>query len=190
MTSDPLLIVLSGPSGVGKDSVISRMVQTRKNYHVAITATSRPPRQKERDGIDYIFLSTNTFREMIERNEFLEWAIVHGNYYGVPNTQVLKPLGDGKDVIVKPDVQGAASIKKLNPNAILIFLSPPSLEELSKRLHSRMTESSNEIQNRLQTAEKEMIESNKFDHIIINQHDRLNYTVNQIESILDKERHT
>ena len=124
MTSNPLLIVLSGPSGVGKDSVISRMLQTRRNYHVAITATSRPPRPKEQDGIDYIFLSTNTFREMIERNEFLEWAIVHGNYYGVPNTQVLKPLGDGKDVIVKPDVQGAASIKKLNPNAILIFLSP------------------------------------------------------------------
>ena len=189
MASNPLLIVLSGPSGVGKDSVI-RMLQTRKNYHVAVTATSRPPRPKEQDGIDYIFLSTNTFQEMIERNEFLEWAIVHGNYYGVPNTQVIQALDDGKDIIVKPDVQGAASIKKLNPNAILIFLSPPSIKELSRRLHSRMTESPDEIHNRLQTAENEMIESNKFDHIIINHHDRLDDTVDKIESILDKERHT
>lgn len=186
--SAPLLVVLSGPSGVGKDAVLSLMRQEPGPFHFAVTATTRPMRPDERDGIDYTFVSEQEFRRMIDDGELLEWAEVYGYLYGVPKGQIIGALGEGKDVIVKPDVQGAATIRKLAPDGLFIFLAPSSLEELADRLRLRMTESSDALQLRLETAQAEMDESAKFDHVVVNRQDRLDETVAEIRRIVDHER--
>ena len=136
-----LLVVLSGPSGVGKDAVLSRMREGAVPYHFTVTATTRAQRPGERDGVDYIFLTSDQFDRMVEQDGFLEWAHVYGNRYGVPKDQVRKALEQGKDVLLKADVQGAATLKRLAPEAVFIFLVAPSLEELERRLRDRKTES-------------------------------------------------
>ena len=187
-TPDPLLVVLSGPSGVGKDAVLALMRQEPGPFHFAVTATTRPMRPDERDGTDYTFVSEQEFRRMIDDGELLEWAEVYGYLYGVPKGQIIGALGEGKDVIVKPDVQGAATIRKLAPDGLFIFLAPSSLEELADRLRLRMTESSEALQLRLETAQAEMDESAKFDHVVVNRQDRLDETVAEIRRIVDHER--
>ena len=184
----PLLIVLSGPSGVGKDALLSRMRELRKPYHFTVTATTRPQRPGERDGVDYIFVSHSAFRRMIERGELLESAEVYGNLYGVPKAQVAEALEGGHDVIIKADVQGAATIRKLAPEAVLIFLAPLSTEELERRLGQRMTESAEALKLRLKTAEREMQEASHFDYVVVNHQDRLDNAVQEIESVLAQER--
>ena len=184
----PLLIVLSGPSGVGKDAVLSKMRDQRKPYHFTVTATTRPRRPNERDGVDYIFISEDDFRRMVQHDEFLEWAQVHGSKYGVPRGQVVEALEDGKDVLLKIDVQGAATIRRLAADALFIFLAPPSIDELAHRLSLRMTESSEALRLRLRTAEAEMEESSRFDYVVVNHSDRLDETVAEIEDILARER--
>ena len=186
--STPLLVVLSGPSGVGKDAVLARMRDEPGPFHFAVTATTRPMRPDERDGIDYLFVAEPEFRRMIDDGELLEWAEVYGYLYGVPKSQITRALREGKDVIVKPDVQGAATIRKLAPDGLFIFLAPSSLEELAKRLRLRMTESSEALQLRLETAQAEMDESAKFDHVVVNRQDRLDETVAEIRRIVDHER--
>ena len=183
-----LLIVLSGPSGVGKDAVLSRMRELGKQYYFTVTATTRSRRPTERDGVDYIFLTPETFRGMVDRGEFMEWAEVYGNLYGVPRAQVVDALTLGRDVIVKPDVQGAASIKKLAPEAVFIFLGPPSMEELGERLRQRMSESPDALAVRLKTAESEMREATEFDHVVINRQGRLDEAIEEIEEIAARER--
>ena len=133
-SSKPLLIVLSGPSGVGKDAVLTRMRKLGHPFHYIITATTRPQRPGERNGVDYYFLSQEAFQQMIDKGQFLEWAEVYGNYYGVPRNKITQALSKGKDVIVKVDVQGAATIKKILSQVVFIFLMPPSMEELERRL--------------------------------------------------------
>lgn len=184
----PLLIVLSGPSGVGKDAVLSRMREQRKPYHFTVTVTTRPRRPAERNGIDYIFVSERSFRRMIDGGEFMEWAEVYGNLYGVPEDQVARALEEGKDVLVKADVQGAATIRALVPDGVFIFLAPPSMEELANRLGLRMTESSQALRTRLRTAELEMEEAVKFDYRVINERGRLDDTVGQIDAIVAREK--
>ena len=184
----PLLVVLSGPSGAGKDALLSRMRQLRKPYHYTITATTRPQRPTERDGVDYIFVTEESFRRMIERDELLEWAEVYGNLYGVPRDRVAEALRSGRDVIIKTDVQGAATIRKLAPGAILIFIAPPDMEELARRLGQRMTEAPEALWLRLSTAEREMQASSGFDHVVVNHPDRLDDAVEEIEAILASER--
>jgi len=184
----PLLIVLSGPSGVGKDAVLSRMREQGRPFHFTVTVTTRQRREAETDGLDYIFVSTETFRQLVEEGGLLEWAEVYRNQYGVPRAQVAQALRDGRDVIVKPDVQGAATIKKLAPDGVFIFLAPPDMEELAYRLRQRMTESSQAFETRLQTAETEMREASKFDYVVVNHRNRIDEAVAEIESIVARER--
>jgi guanylate kinase len=157
-------------------------------YHFTVTATTRQIRVDEVDGVDYIFLSEQEFRRMIDGDELLEWAEVHGNLYGIPRAQVAEALERGLDVILKIDVQGAATIKRLAPGAVLVFLVAPSMQELARRLGRRMSETPDALRIRLQTAQKEMAESPKFDHVICNRNDRLDDTVREIESVISRER--
>ena len=185
--TSPLLMVLSGPSGVGKDAVLTRMRELSRPYHFTVTATTRPMRSNERDGFHYSFLSKEAFQLMIDKGQLLEWAEVYGNYYGVPKQQVAQALDSGADVIIKADVQGAESIKSIVPEAICIFLSA-SPEVLKTRLRERMTESEEAYNIRVETAERESQESCKFDYVVVNHTGRLDDTVSEIERILESEK--
>ena len=178
------LFVLSGPSGVGKDAVLSRIRQFGRPYHFTITATTRQSRPGERDGVDYIFLTRETFSRMVEREELLEWAEVHGNLYGVPRSQVVEAQERGLDVIMKIDVQGAATIRRMMPDAKLIFLAPPDMPTLERRMRIRDTESESEFRLRLETAHKEMKESHSFDHIVVNHDDSIDKAADAIDWII------
>lgn len=187
-TRSPLLIVLSGPSGVGKDTVLARMRELDHPYHFTVTVTTRPIRGHEAEGLDYIFVSEEHFRSLIDANDLLEWANVYGNFYGVPRSQVTSALQKGKDVVMKIDVQGALTIRDLAPDALLIFLAPPSMEELANRLGNRMTESPEAYKRRLETARSEMAESIHYDHVVVNHHERVDDTVATIEQLIAEER--
>ena len=180
----PLLIVLSGPSGVGKDTVLARMRELGSPYHFTVTATTRPRREGERDGVDYIFISERRFVAMRDAGELLEWANVYGYFYGVPRSQVTGALREGKDVVMKIDVQGAATIRKSVPEALFIFLAPPSMDELARRLGERMTESPETLRRRLETARSEMGEAAHFDHVVPNHSGRVDDTVAEIERLV------
>ena len=184
----PLLIVLSGPSGVGKDAVVSRMRSLGRPFRIAVTATTRQRRQHETDGVDYFFLDHESFKEMLSASELLESAEVYGNMYGVPKSQIRQALESGIDVIVKTDVQGAATIRKLATDAVFVFLAPPDMNELARRLRQRMTESGDALRLRLETAKSEMDEAEKFDHVVVNHEGRLDDTVAEIEAIAAAER--
>ena len=184
----PLLIVLSGPSGVGKDAVLSRMRELDRPYHFTVTATTRPQRQGERDGVDYIFVSEPRFRRMIRDEQLLEWAEVYGNLYGVPKAQVTDALGNGRDAIIKADVQGAATIRKLAPEALLIFLAPLNDAELKRRLGARMTESPEALALRLETAKEEMKQASSFDYVVVNHEGLLDAAVREIDDIVVAEK--
>ena len=187
ISSHPLLILLSGPSGVGKDAVLTRMRQQGKPYHFAVTTTTRAMRLSERDGREYRFVDAPRFREMVSAGTFLEWAEVYGNLYGVPKSQIADAMRRGQDVIIKPDIQGAATIKEKAPEALSIFLSPPSVRELERRLSQRMTESSETLQKRLETARHEMEEATRFDYVVVNHDGRIDEAVEEIESIISRE---
>jgi guanylate kinase len=187
-SANPLLIVLSGPSGVGKDAVLEGFKKIDYPMHYAVTATTRPRRKKETDGVDYHFVSKAEFEKMIEKGELLEWANVYGNLYGVPKSELRQAMDKGKDVIVKVDVQGAASIKKTVPQAVFIFLAPPSMEDLNKRLKQRKTESSIDLEVRIKAAEKEMNSLSMFDYVVVNHKDGIGQAISQIESIITAEK--
>ncbi len=183
----PLLIVLSGPSGVGKDTVIRRMKELNCPFHFVVTATTRPQRPDEVNGVDYIFVSVGEFAEMIERGELLEYAIVYGDYKGIPKQQVRQALASGQDVVMRIDVQGAATIRKLVPDAVLIFLSAASEEELIRRLRARKTETPDALKMRIVTAREEMRHLPEFDYVVINRDGRVDETVAQIMAIIQAE---
>ena len=187
-SANPLLIVLSGPSGVGKDAVLEGFKKRDFPMHYAVTATTRPRRKKETDGVDYHFVSKAEFENMIEKGELLEWASVYGNLYGVPKSELRQAMDKGKDVIVKVDVQGAATIKKTVPQAVFIFLAPPSMEDLNKRLKQRKTESSIDLEVRIKAAEKEMNSLSMFDYVVVNHKDGIGQAISQIESIITAEK--
>ena len=187
-TEYPLLVVLSGPSGVGKDAVLRRMRELGAPFRFIVTVTTRAQRQGEQNGVDYIFASVDDFRRMIAAGELLEWAEVYGNYYGVPKSQVTRALEQGWDVIIKADVQGATTIRGMAADAVFLFLAPPSLEELAHRLTQRLTESSEALALRLQIAENEMAESVKFDHVVVNHTGRVDEAVSEISEIVRCER--
>ena len=185
---NPILIVLSGPSGVGKDAVLSRMKEHGLPLHFVVTATTRPQRNNETDGKDYIFLSQSRFQEMIRSQDMLEWAEVYGNFYGVPKSQTISELEKGQDVIIKVDVQGANTIRNIFPQAVFIFLAPPDLDELAERLKNRMSESRKALKIRLATASKEMDEMPKFDYVVTNYRNHIDKAVLDIESIIASEK--
>ncbi|MSQ32728.1 MAG: guanylate kinase [Dehalococcoidia bacterium] len=184
----PQLIVISGPSGVGKDSIIDLMKQRQRPYYFCVTATTRAKRPNEVDGVHYQFMTREIFEQMLGGGDFLEHAFVYGNWYGVPKPQIRHALADGKDVILKVDVQGAATIKRLVPNAVFIFVAPGSMADLAKRLQARKTESSTDMDLRLKTAEAEMKELIKFDYLVMNPDSGLDQCVSVIEAIISAER--
>ena len=185
----PLLIVLSGPSGTGKDAILSQMKKAGYPIEFITTVTTRPQRAEEKNNVDYHFVSTERFNQMIEHKQFLEYARVYGNYYGVPKEAVKQALEGRRDIIVKVDIQGAATIKKILPQAVFIFLVPPSMEGLATRLKQRHTESPFDLGLRLKTAEEEMRQLPLFDYVVVNEQDEIELAVSAIEAIITAEKH-
>jgi guanylate kinase len=185
----PLLVVISGPSGVGKDSVLARMKERGSPFHFVVTATTRPPRPEEKEGIDYIFVARDEFADLIEKGELLEYAIVYSDYKGIPKDQVRKALASGKDVVMRIDVQGAATIRKISPEALLIFLTTSSEDELVQRLEKRATEDNEDLKLRIATARQEFKRIAEFDYIVVNSENKLDETVDKINAIIEAEHH-
>jgi guanylate kinase len=183
----PLLIVLSGPSGVGKDTVLQRMKELQLPFHFVVTATSRPKRKGEIDGVDYFFVSADEFVAMIERDELLEHALVYDEHKGIPRQQVRDAFASGQDVIMRIDVQGAETICQLYPEALLIFLSTQNEGELIARLKARRTESEEKLQLRIETAREELHKVELFDYYVVNADDQLDATVDAILAIIASE---
>lgn len=186
--SPPLLIVLSGPSGVGKDVIVARMKERGLPFHFAITATTRPKRDYEIDGVHYYFRTVEQFQEMLAQNELLEHATVYGNYYGPPKFGVREALARGEDVILRIDVQGAEYVRQTIEGALLVFVAPGSYEELISRLVGRGTEDPDSLAVRLATYEKEMQAAAHFDYIVINRQGQLDEAVDLIAAILQAEK--
>jgi guanylate kinase len=183
----PLLIIISGPSGVGKDSVVQRMKERAFPFHFVVTATDRPRRREEVHGIDYYFYSRSEFERMIEEGEFLEHAWVYGQHKGIPKAHVQEALGTGQDVVMRLDVQGAETVKALIPAAISVFLICESEEELVMRLRERRTESEEALQKRLETARQEMACIPDFDYVVVNRRSSLDAAVDDVAAIIRAE---
>lgn len=184
---EPLLIVISGPSGVGKDSVIKRMKERDLPFHFVVTATTRPRRDGEVHGVDYFFISTEEFTDMIDQGELLEHAIVYGDFKGIPKDQVRQALASGKDVIMRIDVQGAATMRKKSPQALLIFLTCQDEQELIKRLNQRKTETRESLITRIETARQELTHIQEFDYVVLNSDSHLDEAVDSILAIIQTE---
>jgi guanylate kinase len=178
----PQLVILSSPSGGGKTTICRTLVKKDNQFRISISATTRKPRPDEKEGIHYHFISTHEFQKRIQQNKFLEYEVVHGNYYGTLKKHVENLLSDGFSVIFDIDVYGAINIKKQYPEAILIFIRPPSLEELKHRLKMRKSDDEEEIQKRLKRLPEEYAKAASFDHDITN--DDLNHTVEVIVKLI------
>jgi guanylate kinase len=184
----PLLIVLSGPSGVGKDAILAKMKESGYPLEYITTVTTRPRRPAERDNVDYHFISLERFQETVESGELLEWAEVYNNWYGVPKETIKKALDRGQDTIIKIDVQGATTIKKIIPQALFIFLIPPSVEELVTRIKQRRTESAFDLALRIRLAEEEMEQLPLFDYVVVNRPGEIDQAVSEIKAIIAAEK--
>ncbi len=176
------LIVISGPAGTGKGTVVNGLME-RERYALSVSATTRAPRGFEQDGINYFFKTVEEFEEMIKNNEFLEYAKFVDNYYGTPKKFVLDKLEEGKNVLLEIEVQGALQVKKNYPEATLIFLLPPSMEELESRLRGRATDSEETILKRLARADEEMSYKDKYDFQVVNF--EVDQAVQEIEDIIN-----
>jgi guanylate kinase len=184
----PLFLVLSGLSGVGKDTVLAGLRQSGLPVFISVSATTRARRAGEKDGFDYHFVSAEKFQSMVASGELLEWATVYGNSYGIPKEPLRQALKKGSDVLVKIDVQGAATIKKILPQAVFIFLVTSTLEELEQRLKKRRTETPAELELRLNTARQELEQIPLFDYCIVNRQGEIAVTVEAIKSIITAEK--
>lgn len=181
-----ILFVLSGPSGVGKDTVLRHALPRLGRIRTSISVTTRPPRADERHGVDYFFVSTDEFANLLEQGQLLEHAAVHGHFYGTPRQWVLEQLSAGMDVVLEIDVQGAMQVKSVFSQAILVFLAPPSWAELARRLRARQTEDEASIQRRLENARLEMLKIACYDYLIIN--DRLVDATDRLSAVVMAER--
>ena len=184
----PLLVVISGPSGVGKDAVLQELKAQNYSFYFVVTATTRPKRPKEVDGGDYHFVRVGEFAGMIEQGELLEYAVVYGDYKGIPKKHVRAALASGHDVIMRIDVQGAETIRKLVPQAVTIFLTAESEPELVRRLQTRRTEEPGQLKMRIVTARNELRRASEFDYVIVNRDSELQETVRQLTSIIIAEK--
>ena len=187
-SAPPLLVVLSGPSGVGKDAALDALKLLDRPWLFVITATTRPQRPGEQDGVDYIFLETAAFLKMKERDDLLECAQVYDYWYGVPRNQVRQGLQDGKDVILKVDVQGADTVRELAPEALFIFMIPSSFDELKSRLTKRETETPSQVALRLSNAQSELGRVGEFDYRVVNREGQLEQAVAEIDAIITAEK--
>jgi guanylate kinase len=185
----PLLIVLSGPSGVGKDSVLHGLKERGLPIHFVVTTTTRPRRAEETHGVDYFFVTKDEFAHMIEQDELIEYAIVYSDYKGIPKQQVRDALASGKDVIMRLDVQGAETIRKLAPEAVLVFLTTQTEEELVERLKRRKSEPADDLSLRIATARQELKRAVEFDYVVVNADSHLKQTVDTVTAIIDAEHH-
>ena len=181
-----LLIVVSGPSGAGKDSVCNLVASYNPNLWISVSCTSRDIRKGEVEGVNYFYLTKDEFEEKIKNNDFLEYATYNNSYYGTPLYKIKEKLNEGKDVVLVIEVQGALKVKKLYPNAIFIFILPPSMEELRNRLIKRGTENYEKIIDRFRMAYKEINEISKYNYVIVN--DVLEDAALKMQSIIVSER--
>lgn len=182
-----LLVVISGPSGVGKDSVLRGLREQGRPFRFVPTMNTRPKRSDEVDGVDYYFVTTEAFVTLLEQGELLEHAIVYGDYKGIPKKPIREALNSGQDVVLRVDVQGAATLKRLIPQAIFIFLTTSTEEELVQRLLKRKTESPESLRIRIATAREEMQRLPEFDYVVINHDDQLKETVQDVIGIIRAE---
>ena len=181
-----LLIVISGASGTGKGTVCKKLLSALTNVHYSISATTRQPRQGEVDGREYYFISSDEFKQWIADGKFLEFAEVYGNFYGTPLTKIEERLSRGEDVLLEIDVQGALNVKRKCPDGVYIFLLPPSLDELKRRIEGRGTETPDSLKRRLKNAVAEIQVGREYDYVVVN--DTVDEAVAQIEAILVAER--
>jgi guanylate kinase len=186
-TRQGLLFVLSAPSGTGKDTVINALKEKGVPFHVVASVTTRAPRPGESEGHPYYFVSYERFEDMVAHNELIEHAQVHGNWYGQPLQQIKENLQKGHDVLLKIDVQGAATVREKVPGAIFIFLVPGTTDELVERLAHRSTESEAELKRRLSDARHELAQQEHYDYIIVNRQGRLDEAVNNLHAIMQAE---
>lgn len=185
---NPIVVVISGPSGVGKDVMIDRMIESdRIGFHFTVTATTRDPRPGEKDGINHHFVTVDDFVNLIANDDLLEWAQVYGNYYGVPKKQVRDALTAGNHVILRVDVQGAKRLSEIIPEALLIFIIPPSLDVLKSHLEKRGVDLEVEMTKRLAAANEEISQAHLFDFTVTNEEGRLDDTVNEVVEIIESE---
>lgn len=186
---DPLIIVISGPSGVGKDAVIKKLRESRDSLHFVVTATSRPMRPGEENGKDYFFVTKEEFLTMVERNELLEYALVYGDYKGIPKKQIREYMAQGYDIVLRVDIQGAQTLRKiLGDSAVFVFLVAESEMAMVERLIERKTESRDELLVRIATAREEMKHGKNFDYVVVNAEGKLENAVKLVESIIDAEK--
>lgn len=189
LQAHPLVVVISGLSGVGKDVVLKGMREKGYLFHRVVTVTTRSPRRGEIDGVDYKFVSEDEYQTMLERGELLEHAQVYGKLYGVPEREIREPLSRGQDAVLRIDVQGAETLKAKLPQAVLVFLIAPSMEELRRRLVGRGKDSPEEMERRINTAREELRRIANFDYVVINRDGRLDEAVRQVMAIVSAEKH-
>ena len=181
-----LLIVVSGPSGAGKDTICQKLIKENSNIWMSVSMTTRKPRPLEKDGVDYFFVSSEEFENKINDNTFLEYASYNDNYYGTPKDKVEEKLNEGKDVILVIDINGAINIKKIIPSALFIFIMPPDMETLKNRLIGRKTESKDKVVQRFITDYNEVNNYKKYNYVVVN--DKVEDAVNKVKSIIQSEK--
>jgi guanylate kinase len=183
---EPLVIIVSAPSGSGKTTIVNSLLKKVPDITRTISYTTRPPRQDEKDGEDYFFISEEEFRKKIDMGEFIEWEKNFGSYYGTARSQVEEAIAGGRDIILSIDVKGAKTVKKIHPESISVFIMPPSMDELASRLRNRKTDKEKQVSIRLEESSREMNEAGEYDYLVVN--DELEKAVNELETIVEAER--
>lgn len=186
MKDEGLLLIISGPSGAGKGTICKALRERYPWLRYSTSMTTREPRRGEREGISYYFRTNGQFEDLIRENEFLEYAQVYGHYYGTPKKQVLQMIDNGETVLLEIDIQGAMQVKTRYPKGVFIYIVPPSLKVLSKRIHERGTDSEEVIQKRLASITRELAQAHQYDYIIVN--DVLDIAVHKACAIIEAER--